>query len=80
MQWERIESQGRLVYWRLPLATRIYGTIKRQPDGYHWALRGPDYDPTTRITVIRAEGLAPNWARAKAEAEARVRREGHHAR
>lgn len=46
MEWERIESLGRLIYWCRRLSDGSFLTVSRCKDGvggWEWYHRGPNY-------------------------------------
>lgn len=66
-EWERIDSRGRLIYWRLRLADRWYVVQRsRGTDRWMWQLRqhGPG-----RPGVLLAEGSRSTSTLARAAAE-----------
>jgi hypothetical protein len=70
MKWERITSQGKLVYWRRRLDDGSYFAVTREGgSGWTWAHRGPGNE-TDGTKIVNISG----WERTIAEAKRAVTR------
>jgi hypothetical protein len=74
MSWERVTSQGRLVYWKRDLGQGTYLAVTKETDGrWRWALRGPEFDRQPQPGYrIHAEGTRSTSTLARRAADRHV--------
>ena len=70
MTWERITSQGKLVYWRRRLDDGSYLAVNRTTEGWAWAHRGPEHDRD--CYRLHAEGVASSSTAARECADTHI--------
>lgn len=67
--WKRIDSDGKLVYYRRKRSDGSFLTVKKTENGWHWAHRSSETDPVDHTAIILRAGYESTQVAAKKAAQ-----------